>query len=59
MGDSAHHILDIGHVEAGGWGWFIQLDHSSVHHRPLDRQFELFKGTEENQDVYSVIRAGL
>ncbi len=56
--NSAHHILDIGHLEAGGWGWFIQLDHSSVLHRPLDRQFELFKGTEENQGVYFVIRAG-
>jgi hypothetical protein len=54
----AHHILDIGHVEAGGWGCFIQLDHSSVLHRPLDRQFELFKGTEENQCVYNVFRAG-
>ncbi len=56
--NSAHHILDICHVEAGGWGWFIQLDHSSVLHRPLDRQFELFKGIEENQGVYYVIRAG-
>jgi hypothetical protein len=56
--NSAHHILDIGHVEAGGWGWFIQLDHSSVLHRPLNRQFELFKGTEENQRVYYAIRAG-
>ncbi len=56
--NSAHHILDIGHVEAGGWGWFIQLDHCSVLHRPLDRQFELFKGTEENQGVYYVIKAG-
>ncbi len=56
--NSAHHILDIGHVEAGGWGWFIQLDHSSVLHRPLNRLFELFKGTEEIQGVYYVIRAG-
>ncbi len=55
--NSAHHILDICHVEAEGCGWFIQLDHSSVLHRPLNRQFELFKGTEENQGVYYVIRA--
>ncbi len=56
---SAHHILDIGHVKAGGWGWFIQLDHSSVLHRPLDRQFGLFNRTEgKNQGVYYVIRAG-
>jgi hypothetical protein len=41
-----------------GCGWFIQYDHSSVLHRPLNRQFELFKGTEENQDVYYAIRAG-
>jgi hypothetical protein len=39
-------------------GWFIQLDHSSVLHRPLDRQFELINGTEENQGAYYVIRAG-
>jgi hypothetical protein len=38
---------------------FLQLDHSSVFHRPLNRQFELFKGTEENQGVYYVIGAGL
>ncbi len=44
--NSPHHILDIGHVEAGGWGWSIQLDHSSVLHSPLDRQFGLFKSTE-------------
>ena len=54
---SAHHILDIGYIEAGGWGWFIQVDHSSILHRPLNRQFELFKGTEENQGVYYVIGA--
>jgi hypothetical protein len=36
----------------------IQLDRSSVLHRPLDWQFELIKGTEENQGVYSVTRAG-
>ncbi len=57
--DSAHNILDISHVEAGCWGWFIQLDHSRVLHRTLDRQFELFKGTEENQVVSTVIRASL
>jgi hypothetical protein len=57
--NSADHILDIGHVEAGGWGWFIQLDQSNVLHRPLNSRFELFKGTEENQGVYYVIRAGL
>ncbi len=56
--NSAHHILGIGHVEAGGWDWFIELDHSSVLHKPVDRQFELFKGTYEIQGVYSVIRAG-
>ncbi len=57
--NSAHQILDISHVEVGDWGWFIQIDHSSgVLHRPLNRQFELFKGTEENQGVYYVIRAG-
>jgi hypothetical protein len=56
--NSAYHILDICYGEAGGWGWFIQLDHSSVLHRPLDRQFVLFKGTEKNQGVYYVIRAG-
>ncbi len=34
-GASAHHILDISHLEAGCWGWFIQLDHSSVILGPL------------------------
>jgi hypothetical protein len=43
-----------GHLPRRGRG-FIQLDHSCVLHRPLDR---LFKGTEENQGVYYVIRAG-
>jgi hypothetical protein len=45
-----------GHQPHRGRG--LGIVHSSVLHRPLDRQFELFKGTEENQGVCSVIRAG-
>jgi hypothetical protein len=48
-GDSAHNILDISHAEARCLGWFIQLDHSRVLHRPLDRQFKLFKSTDETK----------
>ena len=55
-GDPAHHILDWSHVEAGCRGWFVQLHHSSVLHRPLEGQRELFKCTEENQGAFNVIR---
>jgi len=57
--DPAHHILGQTHVEAGCWGWFIQLHHPRVLHRPLHRQVKLFKGTEENQGVTNVIRASM
>ncbi len=43
------------HVEAGCWGWLVQLHHPSVLHRPLERQRELFKGTEENEGAFNVI----
>ena len=55
-GDPAHHILDWSHVEAGCRGWFVQLHHPSVLHRPLEGQRELFKCTEENQGAFNVIR---
>jgi hypothetical protein len=55
--DPAHHILGRTHVEAGCWGWVIQLHHPRVLHRPGHRQVKLFKGTEENQGVTNVIRA--
>jgi hypothetical protein len=56
-GDPAHHILDRSHVEAGCWGWFVQLHHPRVLHRPLQRQLKLFKGTEEDQGAFNVIWA--
>ena len=55
-GDPAHHILDWSHVEAGCRGWFVQLHHPSVLHRPLEGQRELFKCTEEDQGAFNVIR---
>ncbi len=54
-GDPAHHILNWSHVEAGCWGWLVQLHHPSVLHGPLERQRELFKGTEENKGAFNVI----
>jgi hypothetical protein len=33
--DPAHHILGRSHLEAGCWGWVIQLHHPRVIHRPL------------------------
>ena len=56
--DPAHHVLSRSHVETQRWGWFIQLDHPSVLHRPLDGQLELFKGTEEHQAAHKIIWAG-
>jgi hypothetical protein len=46
-----------GVAEIRCWGWFVQLDHPSVLHRPLDGQRELLKGAEEYQVVRKVIRA--
>ena len=57
--DPAHHKLGRTHVEAGCRGWFIQLHHPRVLHRPLHRQVKFFKGTEENQGVNNVIRASM
>jgi len=57
--DPAHHVLGRSHVEAGCRGWFIQLHHPRVLHRPLHRQVKFFKGTEENQGVNNVIRASM
>ena len=57
QGDSANHVLCRSHVQTGCRGWFIQLDHSSIFHRPFDGQIKHFKGTEENQGVGKIIRA--
>ena len=45
-------------MQTGRRGWFIQVDHSSIFHGPFDGQFKHFKGTEENQGVVKIIRAG-
>ena len=55
--DPAHHILYRSHVEAGCWRWLIQLHHPRVLHRPLNWQVKLFKGTEEDQGAFNIIRA--
>ena len=33
QGDSAHHVLGLGHVETRCRGWFVQLNHPSIFHR--------------------------
>jgi hypothetical protein len=52
-------VLRWSHVQAECWGWFIQLYHPLVLHRPLNWQVKLFKGhgTEENQGAFNIIRA--
>jgi len=57
QGDSANHVLGIGHVEARCWGWFVQLDHPSIFHGPFDGQRKLLEGAEENQVVPEIVWA--
>ena len=54
--DGFGQVVRISDVVAGCWGWFVQLHHPSVLHRPLERQRELFKCTGENEGAFNVIR---
>ena len=36
------------HVEARDWGRVVEFDHSSVLHQPMDGQYQLLKGAEED-----------
>jgi hypothetical protein len=59
-GDPYQHVGCRSHVEpeTGSGGLFIQLDHSSVLHRPFHGQIKSFKGTEEIKAVWCIIWAG-